>query len=534
MIHNGIKTYCYSNLIENDRIRLKIVGIINTVAFQKARICAEKLYQHLTFKFAPPQIVEMFQVDWHEYIKNRKREIGGKTWSLTQTVAVFINDKFLGSDKEFIHYISESYIFSLPVSSQYYEKIAIEQCKLFMEKSKRKYVYFTFNINSRTIGSFMFMLYSDLLPLTCQYFLNLCTGYDAVAKCYRNSYYINMNVHRIVKNGWIQCGGLVSPKEDTNFVDDIIAIPDESYCIPHDRRGVLSMVNNGKHCNGPQFSVCLKPNPWMNCYYVAFGQLVDGAKTLETLEKISTYYERPSKEIIISDCGEYIFVDEPKMETESKIFLKHQPPICTEGEAMRYSDTGFDFYSITSWLDNVVDKIDVRDTASVLMAERYLNGLYCLVSDYEPGMDMRVSEEIHLIPKDSTGSVTEAMLQQLLLQFHPNQITEEEKLMFVSEISKIILAYLFCYENNKYCLKHISIGTREAIHKILEVAHKIASKAVTKSEITQKCDDVKIVDIIEAKRIESNLLISENCISLLQAILNEAILCFIRSYDIQE
>ncbi|XP_076376852.1 uncharacterized protein LOC117221901 isoform X2 [Megalopta genalis] len=211
--------------------------------------------------------------------------------------------------------------------------------------------------------------------------------------------------------------GLVSPKEDTNFVDDIIAIPDESYCIPHDRRGVLSM--------------------------------------------------------------------------------KHQPPICTEGEAMRYSDTGFDFYSITSWLDNVVDKIDVRDTASVLMAERYLNGLYCLVSDYEPGMDMRVSEEIHLIPKDSTGSVTEAMLQQLLLQFHPNQITEEEKLMFVSEISKIILAYLFCYENNKYCLKHISIGTREAIHKILEVAHKIASKAVTKSEITQKCDDVKIVEYVD-------------------------------------
>ncbi|XP_078049049.1 putative inactive peptidyl-prolyl cis-trans isomerase-like 6 isoform X2 [Augochlora pura] len=359
----------------------------------------------------------MFQVDWHEYIKNRKREIGNKTWSLTRTVAVFINDKFLGSDEEFIRYISESYIFSLPISSQYYENIAMEQCKLFMEKSKRKYVYFTFNINNRTVGSFMFMLYSELLPLTCQYFLNLCTGYDAVAKCYKNSYYVNMYVHRIVKNGWIQCGGLVSPKEDTNFVDDIIAIPDESYCIPHDRRGVLSM--------------------------------------------------------------------------------KHQPPICTEGEAVNYSDTGFDSYSITSWLDNIVDKIDVRDTASVLMAERYLNGLYCLISDYKPGMDMRVPEEIHLIPKDSTGSVTEAMLQQLLLQFHPNQLTEEEKLMFVSEISKIILAYLFCYDNNKYCLKHISIGSREAIHQILEVAHKIASKAVTKSEITEKCNDLKIVEYVE-------------------------------------
>lgn len=48
-------------------------------------------------------------------------------------------------------------------------------------------------------------------------------------------------------------------------------IPDESYCIPHDRRGVLSMVNNGKHSNRSQFFICLKPNPWMNQFYVAFG-----------------------------------------------------------------------------------------------------------------------------------------------------------------------------------------------------------------------------------------------------------------------
>ncbi|XP_076298176.1 putative inactive peptidyl-prolyl cis-trans isomerase-like 6 isoform X2 [Lasioglossum baleicum] len=533
MIQNGIKTYYYSNLIEIDRIRLKVVGILNTVAFQKARICAEKLYQHLPLKFASPQIVEMFQVDWHEYIKKRKKEIGGEMWQLTRTVAVFINDEFLGSDKEFIRYISESYVFSLPIGTQYYEDIALEQCKLFMEKSKRKYVYFTFTIDSRTIGSFMFMLYSDLLPLTCQYFLNHCIGYDAVAKCYGDSYYVNTRVHRIVKNGWIQCGGIASPDDKTTFEDHTITIPDESYCISHDRRGVLSMVNDGKHCNQPEFFVCLKPNLWMNYYYVAFGQLVDGIKTLENLEKISTYFERPSKDVVISDCGEYIFVDEPRLETESRIFLKHVP-ICTEEENMKYVDSGFDLYSITSWLDNVVDKIDVRDTASVLMTERYLNGLYCLVSDYEPGMDMRVHEEIHLIPKDSTESMTETMLQQLLMQFHPNQVTKEEKLMFISQISKIILAYLFCYENNRFCLKHISIGTREAIHKILEVAHKIALKAVAKSEISQKCNDVKIVKIIETKKIDSNILISHDCISLLQSILNEAILCFVRSFDIQE
>lgn len=48
-------------------------------------------------------------------------------------------------------------------------------------------------------------------------------------------------------------------------------IPDESYCVPHNRRGVLSMANNGKDSNGSQFIVSLKPNPWMDYYYVAFG-----------------------------------------------------------------------------------------------------------------------------------------------------------------------------------------------------------------------------------------------------------------------
>lgn len=59
----------------NNGIKIKVVGIINTIAFQKARICAEKLYQHLSFKFSIPQIIEMFQVEWHEYIHKLKRVI---------------------------------------------------------------------------------------------------------------------------------------------------------------------------------------------------------------------------------------------------------------------------------------------------------------------------------------------------------------------------------------------------------------------------------------------------------------------------
>lgn len=67
------------------------------------------------------------------------------------------------------------------------------------------------------------------------------------------------------------------------------------------------------------------------------------------------------------------------------LFQKHQPPASIEGD-VAFTDIAFDLYSVTSWLDNIVDRVDVRDTASLLMAERYLNGLYCLSSDYEPGI----------------------------------------------------------------------------------------------------------------------------------------------------
>lgn len=64
------------------------------------------------------------------------QQIGGKIWSLTHTVAVFINDEYLGNEVEFFYYISQDYIFSLPFEIEYYENLAIECCKRFMEKSK--------------------------------------------------------------------------------------------------------------------------------------------------------------------------------------------------------------------------------------------------------------------------------------------------------------------------------------------------------------------------------------------------------------
>ena len=54
---------------ENSLIKIKVVGIINTIAFQKARLYALKLHHHLHFKFAKPEIIELLQIGWNEYLR---------------------------------------------------------------------------------------------------------------------------------------------------------------------------------------------------------------------------------------------------------------------------------------------------------------------------------------------------------------------------------------------------------------------------------------------------------------------------------
>lgn len=51
----------------------------------------------------------------------------------------------------------------------------------------------------------------------------------------------------------------------------IVMFLDENFAVPHDKRGILGMVNKGRHTNGSQFYITLQPAPYLNTKYVAFG-----------------------------------------------------------------------------------------------------------------------------------------------------------------------------------------------------------------------------------------------------------------------
>ena len=50
---------------------------------------------------------------------------------------------------------------------------------------------------------------------------------------------------------------------------------DENFIVPHSKRGVVSMANSGLHTNASQFIIDLKPMPWMDKRFVAFGFVIE-------------------------------------------------------------------------------------------------------------------------------------------------------------------------------------------------------------------------------------------------------------------
>ena len=62
-----------------------------------------------------------------------------------------------------------------------------------------------------------------------------------------------------------------------NFIIDInidyppLITTDECYVIQHNSRGIVGMANHGHNTNSSQFYITLKPTPWMDTVYVAFG-----------------------------------------------------------------------------------------------------------------------------------------------------------------------------------------------------------------------------------------------------------------------
>ncbi|RZF43093.1 hypothetical protein LSTR_LSTR001271 [Laodelphax striatellus] len=289
-----MKNYWLQTKDTSSAINLKIFGLLSSISFQYAKYLAEMLYSHQKFKYNKPQYRSLLEFDWIEYRYKLNKNIGGQAWALIRDVAVFWNDELLGNENDLFNVLLESNLFlkNVPDRSELVAAAKKAKTDYFNKDPDKAFVFFEISENEAVIGTFVFELYSDLLPETCDTFMHLCINHPLKPA---SQTYAGSKLHRIAKSGWVQ-GGDIGWK-DANYY------PDECYAVDHDRRGILSLANCGRDRNGSQFFINFNPAPWMDTYYVAIGRIIEGHSLLQRLENAKTYYESPCSSFVITNSG---------------------------------------------------------------------------------------------------------------------------------------------------------------------------------------------------------------------------------------
>jgi cyclophilin family peptidyl-prolyl cis-trans isomerase len=156
-------------------------------------------------------------------------------------------------------------------------------------------------------------LFQDRTPLACENFRALCTGEKGIGQSGKQLVFRNSRIHRIVPDFCVQggdftrgdgTGGESIYPPNSEHGDMWGKFKDELF-MSHDRKGLLSMANNGKDRNGSQFFFTLKPVTFLDGKHVVFGEVTKGTDVIDEIGQLPTDSKQmPQQSVIISDCGE--------------------------------------------------------------------------------------------------------------------------------------------------------------------------------------------------------------------------------------
>ncbi|KFQ29420.1 Peptidyl-prolyl cis-trans isomerase-like 6, partial [Mesitornis unicolor] len=282
-----------------------VVGLLRDPAFHVAKCTAEALKLKFPTKFADPVIQPLVEFAWHEYLQEKKKELRGEVWAYASSVMCFIDGQLLGDEKKLLKWSYHEWDYCDFKPKALYQAIPEDFYSKYLKNSQHLFVYLEIAIEDQPVGRLLFELFSEACPRTCENFRTLCTG-GAKSLCDgRELTYKNSLFHRLVKNGWIQGGDIITGKGDRG--ESIYGPTFEAahFAIRHKGRGVLGMANKGRHSNGSQFYITLQPAPYLDKKYVAFGQLIEGTEVLQRLEAVPTCNERPTVACKIIGCGTF-------------------------------------------------------------------------------------------------------------------------------------------------------------------------------------------------------------------------------------
>jgi len=157
-------------------------------------------------------------------------------------------------------------------------------------------VFFDISIGGSPAGRIVFKLYDNDVPKTARNFRELATGQNGYG--YKGSAF-----HRVIPQFMLQGGDFTRGDGRGGYSIYGDKFNDEAFTHKHDKPGLLSMANSGKHTNGSQFFVTTIPTPWLDGKHVVFGEVVEGIEVVNKVESYGTPSGQTKAKIAIENSG---------------------------------------------------------------------------------------------------------------------------------------------------------------------------------------------------------------------------------------